>query len=125
MGRVEYRTYSIDFTEDIGAMGRFIMLYRDLFHSWAEDGIKFQCTITHFDKPLPNKNGSKYRHYEETYDEINDKRMREGFHINNGILTIHCKPEDFKRMLSEINYVTVSSTRKHSRKTYKYVVGTR
>ncbi len=119
MGKVDYRTYSLDFSEDHGAMARFIMLYKDLFHSWCEDGIKQGCTITHFDRPLPLR--GKYRHFEETYDEIQEKRMREGFWIQDYRLDIHCKPEDFKKIISEIKFVTVSNTRKHGRKTYKYV----
>lgn len=122
MGKIKYYTYRLDFSEDRSAISRFILLYGDLFHSWSEDNIKSMCTITHFDKPLPKLYGSKYRHYETTYDEIQEKRVRQGFAIyDNDIMEIHCTPEDFKKIRSEITFVEVSSTRRHGRKTYKYV----
>lgn len=122
MGKTIYYTYTFDFSlVEKGTMARFISLYKDLFHSWAEEGIKRGCTTTHFDKPLPKLYGQKYRHYETSYDAEQEKRMREGFWIQGDILEIHCAPEGFRSICEVIKTQKISNTRKHGRTTYRLV----
>lgn len=86
------RTYKIEFNNS-GSMGRFILLYNDLFVPFSESTIA-QCNYSkeYYDRKI--KRGHKIPR-----DDNKTIMMRKGYIIDsNNMLRIHVEPEDFKRI---------------------------
>ena len=119
MGKVEFKSYNLYF-EDKAIMYRFILLYRDMFHSWSEDYIKETCKIWDEDRDFHYVNGRpRYRQVPWHLDPFKEAMMREGYLIYGNEIYVHMRPDDFKS-INEI-FKKEKDTRRSNLSIYRYV----
>ena len=120
MGRTNFRSYNLYF-EDKAVMNRFILMYRDMFHSWSEDEIASKCKVYDDDRHFHFENGRpRYRIVPWHLEPNKEAMMREGYLIHDNEIYVHMKPDDFREMIKG-NFKKEKDTRRSNLSIYRYV----